>query len=167
MPRRAPLLAPLLALLLAAAAPAPTAGRKVWATLPYTVKGQVTRFLSDGVKGQLDVGGHLVMDLELLQDGAPSGRLYGTCRAVGAAPGGGVRAACTKHYEWDGGATAMVAHSTEVFKGGGAPVNARIMIVGGIGKWQGAHGEDLEFTYDPKTGQGSGKILLYCLDGRC
>jgi hypothetical protein len=92
--------------------------------------------------------------------------VYGACRAVAAAPGGGVRTLCTNHFEWDGGDSTMVGHASGVFKAGSA-LAFKISIVGGIGKWQGAHGEDLEFKFDPKSGAGGGKIVLYCLDGRC
>lgn len=99
-----------------------------------------------------------------------AGRLHASCDAVGPAGGGAVRVLCTKHYEWDGGASVMVAHATELYKPGSpvtGPVTGPVTVVGGIGRWQGAHGEDLEFKFDPKTGRGGGKIVLYCLDGRC
>jgi hypothetical protein len=41
-------------------------------------------------------------------------------------------------------------------------------VAGGIGaNWEGAHGEDVSYVYNPKTGRGSGKIELFCLKGRC
>lgn len=38
---------------------------------------------------------------------------------------------------------------------------------GGIGQWEGAHGVDESYSYDPARGRGSGKIILTCLKGVC
>jgi hypothetical protein len=94
------------------------------------------------------------------------GRVTGSCRVVAVAGDGTARALCSRHFEWDGGASVMVTQSTEFLRPDGAQ-EGKLMILGGIGKWQGAHGEDLEFKYDAKTGAGGGKIVLYCLDGVC
>jgi len=59
----------------------------------------------------------------------------------------------------------MIVHSTETLRQG--VLQGKLAILGGIGKWQGAHGEDLEFRFDQKAGSGSGRIVLYCLDGVC
>jgi hypothetical protein len=68
MPSRAALLAA--ALCVAAAAQLrPAAARKVWATVPYTVRGSVAQLASTGAKGGLDVGGQLLLDLELSEGG--------------------------------------------------------------------------------------------------
>lgn len=144
----------------------PAQARKVHATVYYTFKGKLIPLSSSGSQGTLDVGGQLVLDATLLEGQKPVGRLSSTCRAVAALGGGAFRVLCTKHYEWDGGATVMVAHSTEVYKAG-APMTAKVSVVGGIGRWQGAHGEDLDYQYDPRSETGGGKIVLYCLDGVC
>jgi hypothetical protein len=38
---------------------------------------------------------------------------------------------------------------------------------GGIGQWEGAHGVDETYSYDPARGRGTGKIILTCLKGMC
>lgn len=81
------------------------------------------------------------------------------------APSGDARALCQKTYEWDGGASAMYVSSVDTLTRGGA-LSGRQAVLGGIGRWQGAHGEDLEFKFSPGAG-GSGKVVLYCLDGVC
>ena len=94
------------------------------------------------------------------------GRALGSCPIADVDADGGARALCTIHYEWDGGATARVAHGNLQLRGANA-LSGRLAIVGGIGRYQGAHGEDLGFVFDGKAGRGSGNIKLYCLDGVC
>lgn len=77
------------------------------------------------------------------------------------------RAVCQKHFEWDGGASAMFVTSTDTLSRGGSLVTGRLAILGGIGRWQGAHGEDTGFKFDWAARSGGGKIVLNCLDGVC
>ena len=42
-----------------------------------------------------------------------------------------------------------------------------VVFAGGIGRWEGAHGEDMDFFYDPVKQTGGGKIVLTCLKGVC
>ncbi|GBF90165.1 hypothetical protein Rsub_03298 [Raphidocelis subcapitata] len=134
--------------------------RRVLATVPYSLSGGAPT-----VVGKLEPGGQILVDWTISEKGAPTGRAYGACAIVAVAPGGAARALCQLHFEWDGGASVMYVQGTLTHSAGG-PLSGRLAVLGGIGRWQGAHGEDGDFSYDGKAG-GGGKIVLNCLDGVC
>lgn len=77
------------------------------------------------------------------------------------------QAVCSVHLLWDGGASSMVAQLAAAVDRAGGGVSGRLVVLGGIGRWQGAHGEDSGFAFSGRSGGGGGRIVLNCLDGVC
>jgi len=140
--------------------------RKIQATIPYTLQGPQVVISADGKpNGALGIGGQVVMR-SILRDGSNKqiGYMSAHCHIV-SKEGAAWVAMCTKHLDWTDGST-MTAHSTEMITPG-KPVSAKMVVAGGIGRWEGAHGEDMDFFYDPDKQTGGGKIVLTCLKGVC
>eukprot|EP00877_Chromochloris_zofingiensis_P011033 jgi/Chrzof1/6183/Cz17g14180.t1 len=141
-------------------------GRKIFAIIPYNVKGKSTIVGPDGAPGRLTVGSQVLYYLTMTnpKTGDVLGSVAGHCHVVKSGGSGNI-AACTKHYDFADGSS-MTGHATETINGN-AVIKARHVIAGGIGQWEGAHGEDVAYSYNPATATGSGKIVLTCLKGVC
>eukprot|EP00878_Enallax_costatus_P003129 GHUV01003328.1.p1 GENE.GHUV01003328.1~~GHUV01003328.1.p1 ORF type:complete len:179 (+),score=19.76 GHUV01003328.1:411-947(+) len=141
--------------------------QKIHATVPYAISGKQTVLGPDGATGKYAIGGQVVFYHSLLTDkGDQIGHLAGHCHIVSQQGPKQYVSVCTKHYDWLDGST-MTAHATEIIGPDNNPIKGRLVIAGGIGRWEGAHGEDINYMYDPASGKGSGKIVLYCLKGVC
>ncbi|WIA23620.1 hypothetical protein OEZ85_000326 [Tetradesmus obliquus] len=142
--------------------------RKVHATIPYAIEGSHTVIGADGTVGKYGLGAQVVFHHRLLKEsgGQQIGHLSGHCHIVAKQSDREWVAVCTKHYDWFDGST-MTAHATETVGPDNKRITEKLVIAGGIGQWEGAHGVDESYTYDPARGRGSGKIILTCLKGVC
>jgi hypothetical protein len=164
---------PLAALLLILCTTENSQARKIHATVDYRVAGPLALVGADGRPDKLDVGAQLLFDWRLSTGSSSSkaaGSVAGHCHVVSvsrdAADAG--KAICTLHFDFADG-SAMTAHATAPYRAGGA-LSARLVLAGGIGRWEGAHGQDVAFNWAPSRGGGgggSGRIELFCLKGVC